>query len=123
MNFVSVIQSILVLVLVIALANFSLKLLNKHIKYQNKIINIVERVSVSNSSSICVVKIIDSYYLMSLSNGENKIIKELDGEDIEEHLKEIQESRKFTYENISLNKLNTVKKKARDYFRMGKKCE
>ena len=85
---ISVIQTIFVLIAVIALANSTLKYVNKHINKQNKMIKIHERVSVSTNSSLNIVEICDSYYLMSFTGTDNKILKELNKEEVLEIIEE-----------------------------------
>lgn len=75
-SFVALFQTIIVLVLIIFLANI-LKYLNKYMHKQNKIIKVVERTSVFNNSAIGIVDICGIYYLMSFTDKENKILKEL----------------------------------------------
>jgi flagellar biogenesis protein FliO len=94
--FFSVVQTIFVLIAVIALANITLKYVNKHMNKQNKMIKVHERVSVSNNSSLNIVEICGSYYLMSFTGSENKILKELNKEDV----LEIIEEKKINQEQI-----------------------
>lgn len=83
-SFFSIVQTIFVLGLVILLANLSLKFLKNQMSKQNKIIRIIERVSINTNSALAVVEIGEKYYLMSFTNNENTILKELDGENIDE---------------------------------------
>lgn len=80
----SILQTIFVLGIVIVLANLSLKFLKNQMSKQNKIIKIIERVSINTNSALAIVEICDKYYLMSFTNNENTILKELDGGSIEE---------------------------------------
>ncbi len=82
-SYLSILQTIVVLLIVIALANLTLKYLNKHLKKQNKIIKVIERVSVNNNSALSIVEACGKYYLMSFTGTENKILKELDTEEIQ----------------------------------------
>lgn len=88
----SIIQTLVVLSLVIVLAHISLRLLNGYMIKQNKIIKIWEKTAVNTNSSLGIVEITGKYYLMSFAQGENKILKELDGQEIEEMLREKEES-------------------------------
>lgn len=81
-NLLSIMKIIVILIIVLLLANVSLKNLNKYMKKQNKIIRIIERISVSNNSSISIVDICGKYYIMSFTETENKILKELDDEEV-----------------------------------------
>lgn len=82
----SILQTILVLIIVIILANITLKYSSKYLQKNNKMIKIIERVSVNNNSALCIVDICGKYYLMSISGNENKILKELDKEEIQDFL-------------------------------------
>jgi flagellar protein FliO/FliZ len=106
-SFLSLVQTIIVLIIVIALANISLKFLSKYMSKQNNIIKIVEKVGVNNNSALSVVEICGIYYLMSFTNNENKILKELDKDEVINIM-----------ESVSKDKVNW-----RDYFEMGKKVE
>jgi len=81
-SFFSIIQTIVVLIIVIALANIILKYVNKYMSKNNKIIKVVERVSVNTNSSLSIVEICGIYYLMSFAGDDNKILKELDKEEV-----------------------------------------
>lgn len=106
-SFLSLIQTIIVLIIVIALANISLKFLSKYMANQNKIIKIVEKVGVNNNSALSVVEICGIYYLMSFTNNENKILKELDKEEVLKIM-----------DSVDKDKVNW-----KSYFEMGKKSE
>lgn len=82
----SVLQTLVVLSFVIVLAHVSLKLLNKYMIKQNKIIKVWEKTTVNTNSSLGIVEVSGKYYLMSFTQRENKILKELDGKEIEEML-------------------------------------
>ena len=82
-TFFSIVQTIVVLALVIVLANFSLKYLKTQMTKQNKLIRVIERASINNNSALAVVEICGKYYLMSFTNNDNKILRELDEEDLE----------------------------------------
>lgn len=106
-SLLSLVQTIIVLIIVIALANISLKFLSKYMSKQNNIIKIVEKVGVNNNSALSVVEICGIYYLMSFTNNENKILKELDKEEV---LK--------VMDSVDKDKVNW-----KSYFEMGKKVE
>ena len=119
------IQTIIVLIIVIALANISLKFVNKHMLKQNKIIKVIERVSVNNNSAISVVSICGTYYLMSLTGSDNKILKELDKEEVESMVEQInKEQSLFIKKNFSIDTIDKyVNKKTNDYFGMRKRVD
>ena len=108
----AVLQTIVVLALVIALAHISLRLLNKYMLRQNNIIKIWEKTSVNTNSSIGIVEVSGKYYLMSFTQNENKILQELDGSEIEEILREKQENMDIK-ENLIYKKISSLREKRR----------
>lgn len=124
-NFFSVIQTIVVLIIVIALANISLKFANKYMLKQNKIIKVVERVSVNNNSALSVVNICGNYYLMSLTGSENKILKELDKEEVESVIEMINKDESLVINNnFSIDTYyKKLKQKVIEYLGMRKRFE
>ena len=123
-SFLSLIQTIIVLIIVIALANISLKFVGKYMAKQQNIIKIVEKVGINNNSALSVVEICGIYYLMSFTNNENKILKELDKEHAEEfesnlntYLAELDELEKYIMDRVSeLPKENRILITAHDAF-------
>ncbi|MGX7195972.1 flagellar biosynthetic protein FliO [Enterococcus olivae] len=68
-------------------ANQLLRYLNNRTLQQGgKTLQVLERISVSKTSGIGIVKILDSYYVMSLSEQNNQIMKELTEEEVEKYL-------------------------------------
>lgn len=120
-----VIQTIVVLIIVIALANISLKFANKYMIKQSKIIKVIERVSVNNNSALSVVNICGTYYLMSLTSGDNKILKELAKEEVESIIEQIsKEQSSFVKKDLSVDTINKyLIKKINDYFGMRKRVD
>ena len=110
-GYFSVIQTIIVLIIVIFLANISLRLLNKYMHRSKKIIKVVERTSVFSNSALGIVDICGTYYLMSFSDKDNKILKELKSEEVEIIKQEMENSKSYT----------EMKEKANQYFGMRKK--
>lgn len=72
-----VIKSILALGVIIFAANYSLKYLNTFMTKKGKAIRIIERTVVNKSSSICIVEIAGTYYVMSFTDTRNEILREL----------------------------------------------
>lgn len=91
MGFLEVLQTLIVLSIVILLAHISLKLLNKYMIKQNRIIKIWEKITVNTNSSLGIVEVSGKYYLMSFTQSENKILKELQEDEIEVLLREKEE--------------------------------
>ena len=98
-NLFSILQTIVALGIVIILANLFLKLLKTNMTKQNKVIKIVERVSINNNSALAVVEICEKYYLMSFANNDNKILKELDDKYLKEIILKMEEEQNFPYVN------------------------
>lgn len=94
-SFLNIIQMIIILIIVIFGANISLKFINKNMFKNNKLIKIIEKVPLSNTSSLGIVEICGNYYLMSFTGSDNKIIKELDKDEIEKVISNIEESKDF----------------------------
>ncbi|WP_207942449.1 hypothetical protein DOK78_000919 [Enterococcus sp. DIV2402] len=67
-------------------ANQLLRYLNNR-THQNggKTLQVLERIAVSKSSFIAIVKILDKYYVMSLSEQTNEIIRELTPEEVQKY--------------------------------------
>ena len=72
-----VVKSIFALIVIIFIANYSLKYLNTFMTKKGKAIRIIERTAINKSSSICIVEIAGTYYLMSFTETRNEILREL----------------------------------------------
>ena len=72
-----VMRSIFALVVIIFIANYSLKYLNAFMTKKGKAIRIIERTAINKSSSICIVEIASTYYVMSFTETRNEILREL----------------------------------------------
>lgn len=94
-GFFALIQTFIVLVAVILLANGLLKYLNRYMTGKNKIVKIIERVAVNKNSYISIVEICGKYYLMSFSENKNEILKELNEEEIKDFVKESKEGQSY----------------------------
>jgi flagellar protein FliO/FliZ len=79
-----ILRSIVALVIVIWLANVALKYLNKYSNHKTRSIQIIERISVSKTSSLAIVKIVDDYYLMSFSENTSETLQKFSQEEAEE---------------------------------------
>lgn len=110
-NIVSIIQTIVVLIIVIILANLFLRFLNKNMVLNKKMIKIIERVNVSNNSALAIAKICGKYYLMSLTDKDNKILQELDQDEVASYLDDFEGQDNFI----------DIKDKAHVFFGMRKK--
>lgn len=80
-TFFSLVKLIGFLILILYLINLSLKYLNRYTSQQNAQLRILQKVAVSKSSSIGIVQILDRCYVMSFSEQQNQILKELTTEE------------------------------------------
>lgn len=80
-TFFSLIKMIAFLLIILYLINVSLKYLNRYTNQQNNQLRILQKVAVSKSSSIGIIQILDKYYVMSFSEQQNQILKELSDEE------------------------------------------
>ncbi|HIZ52982.1 MAG TPA: flagellar biosynthetic protein FliO [Candidatus Enterococcus avicola] len=80
--FFSVLKMIIFLIVIIYAINWTLKYLNRYTNQSSEVIEVIQRLGVSKSSSIAIVKILDQHYLMSLSETQNQIIKILTAEEV-----------------------------------------
>lgn len=79
-----ILRSIGALILVIWLANLALKYLNNLSNNKMKSIQIVERTSVSKTSSLAIVKIVKDYYLMSFTEQSTETLRKFSEEESKE---------------------------------------
>lgn len=82
-SFFSLIQTLIILAIVIFLANWILKYLNKYMSGKTKLIKIIERTQVNKNSYLSVVNICGQYYLMSFNENSSEILKELSEEEVQ----------------------------------------
>lgn len=75
MGLPELLQMIASLVVIVFLANFLLRKLNKFQQPSSQVIKIIERVPVSKTSSLCIVQVESDYMLMSISDTSNEVIK------------------------------------------------
>jgi flagellar protein FliO/FliZ len=80
-TFFSLIKMIAFLLIILYLINVSLKYLNRYTNQQNNQLRILQKIAVSKTSSIGIVQILDKYYVMSFSEQQNQILKELSEEE------------------------------------------
>ena len=97
-----VLKSILALIIIIYLANVLLKYLNKLSTKQAQMMVVIERMPVSKTASLCIVKIVETYYVMSFSEGKAELLKTLSNEETR-IVQELQADKKETAKQISYN--------------------
>ena len=97
-------KMIFVLILVILIANVTLKFLNSKINSKGRMIKIIEKISVDAHSSIGIVQIMADYYLMSFSEKENLILKDLSKEDVDKYLLDKTINEDFHNNRIDISK-------------------
>ena len=73
---------------VLLLIVLTLKYLNRFTRKANENFSVEKKIAVTKSSSLAIVLIVDKYYVMSFSEQENKIIKELSKEEAEKLIRE-----------------------------------
>ncbi|MEG0254316.1 MAG: flagellar biosynthetic protein FliO [Vagococcus sp.] len=83
-SFFLVFKSIVFLVVIILLIQIVLSYLNKFNQSQSKNIEIIEKLSVNKDSSMAIVLVCGSYYLMSLTPTNNQMIKKLNEFEVRE---------------------------------------
>ncbi|MDN6625699.1 MAG: flagellar biosynthetic protein FliO [Pisciglobus halotolerans] len=76
-----VLKSIVALIIIIYLANVLLKYLNKLSTKQTQMMVVIERMPVSKTASLCIVKIVETYYVISFSEGKTELLKTLSDEE------------------------------------------
>ncbi len=91
MNFLYIVRSIFALLIIIWLANVLLKKVSQYMQNQAKSIEIIERVAITKTSSLAIVKIVNRYYLMSFSEKNNEMLSEFTAEEVVEILDTMQE--------------------------------
>ena len=103
------IKVIFILIFVLALMMITLKTLSK---YQNKLsgsknINVLERASLSQNTTLNIVKVGSKLYLMSSSANGVSILKEIEEADINTSIynKEKLEGSNFPFDNISKDEI------------------
>lgn len=109
------IQTLIALAVVIALAYLVLKAGNKIYSRNNNFIKIIEKTNLSNHSYIAVAKIGKNYCLMSVTQNEIKILKDISPEEIEtvmQEKKQMHDEKKALDIKVSsmLDKLTQVRK-------------
>lgn len=125
------IQMVLALIIIIFLANITLKKLGSFQKSTGQVIQIIERVSVSKTSSLCIVSVGSDYMLMSISETSSEVIQiftEDEKKSIDETLAKkhtrvksselLHSVKEHTLFKEHMNKLQTLKK---DYHLFDKK--
>lgn len=88
-------KSIAALVLIIYLANLLLRYLNGLSSKKTQSLQVIERLPLSKTSSLCIVKVVETYYLMSFTEGKNELLKTLSEAEIRV-IEQLQEEKKET---------------------------
>lgn len=88
-SFFSIVKMFAFLLVILYLITISLKYLNRYTNQQNDAFRILKKISVNKSSSIGIVQIMDKCYVMSFSEQQNQILKELTAAETEKLLKQL----------------------------------
>ncbi|MDC7953965.1 flagellar biosynthetic protein FliO [Liquorilactobacillus mali] len=99
--YITVLKTIIFLIIIIFMINICLKFLGKYTNQSRKNFRVVQKIVVSKTSSIGIVQIIDTYYVMSFSENRNEILKELSDYEATRLLNSLENSKKN--ENSSKN--------------------
>lgn len=121
-NIILILKNLTILAGVVVAINLVLRYVNKYISKDNSMIKIVERLSTSKDSSICIAMICDEYYLLSINKDSHNILKDLDKDEVEEILKEKRENSAEEFK-LDFSPLKNIKEKTKAYLEMGKKIE
>lgn len=73
----SIIQMIVMLLVVIYLINISLKYLAKYSRQSSPAMQVIQKIPVTKTSALAIVKILDQYYVMSIAEQKNEILRTL----------------------------------------------
>lgn len=98
-TFLAFAKMMILLGVVIYLISLSMKFLNRYANQTTQGIVIIQKVGVTKNSSIGVVQIAGNYYVMSFSETQNQIMKELTADEVNIYLQSLQVT-KGTGENI-----------------------
>lgn len=71
---------------------------------ESQAITIIERTPISKSSALCIVEIAGTYYLMSVSDTGNEVMKELSKEEQIEIDRRVEEKRKKAAASLDFKK-------------------
>lgn len=75
--FFSIVKLIIFLIIIIYLINISLKYLAKYTNQASQKLRIIQKLNVTKTSALGIVQIGEKYYVMSLAEQQNQIIREL----------------------------------------------
>lgn len=73
--------------------NICLKTLGKYTNQSKKNFRIIQKIAVSKTSSIGIVQVIDTYYVMSFSENHNEILKELNDYEVAQLLDSLENAK------------------------------
>ncbi|MGO2084106.1 flagellar biosynthetic protein FliO [Vagococcus sp.] len=75
-------KGIFFLIIVVMLAHFSIRYFSRFLTKQSQNIEIIDRLVIGKDSSLCIAKICNTYYLMTVSQNKVEIVRELDGREV-----------------------------------------
>jgi len=107
------VKMILFLGIILYLAQFLLHYLERYSKPVGKNMQILDKIQVSKTSSIGVVKILDTYYLMSFAEQSNEILKELDVSEVANYIQAPEKKEPINGQTFSKILQNNLKKVVR----------
>lgn len=86
-----VFKSMAALIVIIIAANYLIKQLNQLAMKSARNIKVIERLPLSKTSSLYIIEVVGRYYLMSGTEQNNEILKELDGAELERYIETAEE--------------------------------
>ncbi|APZ49637.1 hypothetical protein BW721_08190 [Jeotgalibaca sp. PTS2502] len=82
MGITYVLKMVVALVVIIFSANILLQKMNQLSSKGSPNMKVIERLALSRTSSICIVEVMEKYYLMSCTEQHNEILKEIDASEM-----------------------------------------
>lgn len=104
--FFSLLQTAMSLAAVTALAYLVLRGAKKLMPSSGNYVTIIEKTPLSNQSYLAVAKVGGAYHLISVTQGEIKILKDLDSDEVEKVIEE----RNIKFEQNPLDKFMQMRK-------------
>ncbi|HCX64234.1 MAG TPA: flagellar biosynthesis protein FliZ [Eubacteriaceae bacterium] len=101
-----ILRTVLSLAAVLALIYLVLGKGGRWLRPPGRFVQVIEKTPLSNHAYLAVVKIGESYYVLSVNQGKSEILKELDPEAAEKLVEEKQQA----VQNSPLNKLKQMRK-------------
>lgn len=109
----SLIKMVVGLAIVIVLINLFLKYLQKIVAPQDEKLRIIKKITVSKTSALGIVQVLDRYYLMSLAEQGSSVITELSENEVDQLVNQQQETAKNEFAALLKEKALELKDKVK----------